>query len=73
MVEARTRRGPGRPRQEHVTASVRDAAVELVAESGTGALYSLGATLYEAVEGEPPFPRSTPVAALLDSPPAAGS
>ncbi|WP_432104766.1 TetR/AcrR family transcriptional regulator [Streptomyces sp. bgisy091] len=33
-----TRRGPGRPRQEHVTRAVLDAVVELVAESGMGAL-----------------------------------
>ncbi|MEV5612415.1 TetR/AcrR family transcriptional regulator [Streptomyces sp. NPDC052225] len=32
------RRGPGRPRQEHVTRAVLDAVVELVAESGMGAL-----------------------------------
>ncbi|WP_328664874.1 TetR/AcrR family transcriptional regulator [Streptomyces sp. NBC_00328] len=34
----RERRGPGRPRQEHVTAAVLDAVVALVAESGMGAL-----------------------------------
>lgn len=34
----RTRRGPGRPRHEHVTGVVLDAVVELVAESGMGAL-----------------------------------
>jgi AcrR family transcriptional regulator len=33
-----TRRGPGRPRQEHVTRAVLDAVVELVAESGMAAL-----------------------------------
>ncbi|MGW6581333.1 TetR/AcrR family transcriptional regulator [Streptomyces globisporus] len=32
------RRGPGRPRQEHVTQAVLDAVVELVSESGMGAL-----------------------------------
>lgn len=32
------RRGPGRPRQEHVTAAVLDAVVALVTESGMGAL-----------------------------------
>ncbi|WP_326789576.1 TetR/AcrR family transcriptional regulator [Streptomyces sp. NBC_00151] len=34
----RERRGPGRPRQEHVTAAVLDAVVALVTESGMGAL-----------------------------------
>lgn len=34
----RTRRGPGRPREERVTRDVLDAVVELVAESGMGAL-----------------------------------
>lgn len=34
----RTRRGPGRPRQEHVTRAVLDAVVDLVAESGMNAL-----------------------------------
>ncbi|MYW68793.1 TetR family transcriptional regulator [Streptomyces sp. SID8379] len=34
----RGRRGPGRPRQEHVTRAVLDAVVELVAEHGMGAL-----------------------------------
>ncbi|MYR42784.1 TetR/AcrR family transcriptional regulator [Streptomyces sp. SID5910] len=34
----RGRRGPGRPRQEHLTRAVLDAVVELVAESGMGAL-----------------------------------
>ncbi|MFE4703149.1 TetR/AcrR family transcriptional regulator [Streptomyces sp. NPDC056738] len=41
MAEQRVegaRRGPGRPRQEHVTAAVLDAVVELVTESGMGAL-----------------------------------
>ncbi|MFE3519206.1 TetR/AcrR family transcriptional regulator [Streptomyces sp. NPDC059166] len=41
MTEERaqgTRRGPGRPRQAHVTRAVLDAVVELVAESGMGAL-----------------------------------
>ncbi|MFC7898460.1 TetR/AcrR family transcriptional regulator [Streptomyces sp. NPDC057381] len=33
-----TRRGPGRPRQAHVTRAVLDAVVDLVAESGMGAL-----------------------------------
>ncbi|MET8471417.1 TetR/AcrR family transcriptional regulator [Streptomyces sp. NPDC006422] len=32
------RRGPGRPRQEHVTRAVLEAVVELVAEEGMGAL-----------------------------------
>lgn len=32
------RRGPGRPRQEHVTRAVLDAVVDLVAESGMAAL-----------------------------------
>ncbi|MFF3492605.1 TetR/AcrR family transcriptional regulator [Streptomyces sp. NPDC002795] len=32
------RRGPGRPRQEHVTRAVLEAVVELVAEQGMGAL-----------------------------------
>ncbi|MFI9779461.1 helix-turn-helix domain-containing protein [Streptomyces sp. NPDC051956] len=32
------RRGPGRPRQEHVTRAVLDAVVALVAESGMAAL-----------------------------------
>ncbi|MEB8339150.1 TetR/AcrR family transcriptional regulator [Streptomyces endophyticus] len=32
------RRGPGRPRQEHVTKAVLEAVVELVAEEGMGAL-----------------------------------
>jgi AcrR family transcriptional regulator len=32
------RRGPGRPRQEHVTKAVLEAVVELVAEQGMGAL-----------------------------------
>lgn len=32
------RRGPGRPRQEHVTGAVLEAVVELVAEEGMGAL-----------------------------------
>ncbi|MFG1664049.1 TetR/AcrR family transcriptional regulator [Streptomyces sp. Y7] len=32
------RRGPGRPRQEHLTAAVLDAVVALVAEHGMGAL-----------------------------------
>ncbi|MFJ6608693.1 TetR/AcrR family transcriptional regulator [Streptomyces sp. NPDC091289] len=32
------RRGPGRPRQEHVTRAVLDAVVDLVSESGMGAL-----------------------------------
>ncbi|MZD03904.1 TetR family transcriptional regulator [Streptomyces sp. SID5785] len=36
--EQGTRRGPGRPRQEHVTRAVLDAVVELVAESGMAAL-----------------------------------
>ncbi|MFF2471873.1 TetR/AcrR family transcriptional regulator [Streptomyces sp. NPDC058066] len=34
----RARRGPGRPRQEHVTRAVLDAVVDLVAESGMAAL-----------------------------------
>lgn len=34
----RARRGPGRPRQEHVTQAVLDAVVDLVAESGMAAL-----------------------------------
>ncbi|MGY0491011.1 TetR/AcrR family transcriptional regulator [Streptomyces sp. WG-D5] len=34
----RARRGPGRPRQEHVTRAVLEAVVELVAEEGMGAL-----------------------------------
>ncbi|MFJ9815116.1 TetR/AcrR family transcriptional regulator [Streptomyces sp. NPDC101151] len=34
----RARRGPGRPRQEHVTAAALDAVVELVAENGMSAL-----------------------------------
>lgn len=34
----RARRGPGRPRQEHLTSAVLDAVVELVAESGMAAL-----------------------------------
>ncbi|MFE2301232.1 TetR/AcrR family transcriptional regulator [Streptomyces sp. NPDC059445] len=41
MAEQRVegaRRGPGRPRQEHVTAAVLDAVVELVTERGMGAL-----------------------------------
>ncbi|MFJ7962672.1 TetR/AcrR family transcriptional regulator [Streptomyces sp. NPDC096324] len=41
MAEQRVegvRRGPGRPRQEHVTAAVLDAVVALVTESGMGAL-----------------------------------
>ncbi|MEU6271060.1 TetR/AcrR family transcriptional regulator [Streptomyces populi] len=41
MAERRVesaRRGPGRPRQEHVTAAVLDAVVELVTENGMGAL-----------------------------------
>lgn len=33
-----SRRGPGRPREERVTGAVLDAVVELVAESGMGAL-----------------------------------
>ncbi|MEV0091362.1 TetR/AcrR family transcriptional regulator [Streptomyces sp. NPDC050738] len=36
--EQAQRRGPGRPRQEHVTRAVLDAVVDLVAESGMGAL-----------------------------------
>ncbi|GAA2331509.1 serine/threonine-protein kinase [Streptomyces cuspidosporus] len=31
-------------------------------------LFALGVTLYEAVEGEPPFPRHNPTAALTDPP-----
>ncbi|MER7171550.1 TetR/AcrR family transcriptional regulator [Streptomyces mesophilus] len=34
----RVRRGPGRPRQEHMNRAVLDAVVDLVAESGMGAL-----------------------------------
>lgn len=36
--EQQTRRGPGRPRQAHVTRAVLDAVVDLVAESGMNAL-----------------------------------
>lgn len=38
MVEEQGRRGPGRPRQEHMTRAVLDAVVALVAEQGMGAL-----------------------------------
>ncbi|MFI6940353.1 TetR/AcrR family transcriptional regulator [Streptomyces sp. NPDC050418] len=36
--QGQRRRGPGRPRQEHMTRAVLDAVVDLVAESGMGAL-----------------------------------
>ncbi|XVV33656.1 hypothetical protein ACQPXT_05315 [Streptomyces sp. CA-100214] len=36
--EQQTRRGPGRPRQAHVTRAVLDAVVDLVAENGMNAL-----------------------------------
>ncbi|MFC8229783.1 TetR/AcrR family transcriptional regulator [Streptomyces sp. NPDC057287] len=36
--DQQTRRGPGRPRQAHVTRAVLDAVVDLVAESGMSAL-----------------------------------
>ncbi|MFF1629952.1 serine/threonine-protein kinase [Streptomyces sp. NPDC058272] len=39
------------------------------AEPGSAAdLFALGVTLYEAVEGEPPFARQNPVAALTEEP-----
>ncbi|MER5754244.1 serine/threonine-protein kinase [Streptomyces sp. NPDC002088] len=39
------------------------------AEPGSAAdLFALGVTLYEAVEGEPPFTRQNPVAALIEEP-----
>ncbi|MFC8719686.1 TetR/AcrR family transcriptional regulator [Kitasatospora sp. NPDC057198] len=59
MVEERMRRGPGRPRQEHVTASVLDAVVELVAESGMGAL-TMDAVAARAGVGKPAIYRRWP-------------
>ncbi|MFE1319617.1 TetR/AcrR family transcriptional regulator [Kitasatospora phosalacinea] len=59
MVEERMRRGPGRPRQEHVTASVLDAVVELVAEHGMGAL-TMDAVAARAGVGKPAIYRRWP-------------
>ncbi len=53
------RRGPGRPRQEHVTASVLDAVVELVAEHGMGAL-TMDAVAARAGVGKPAIYRRWP-------------
>ncbi|WP_448322313.1 TetR/AcrR family transcriptional regulator [Streptomyces sp. CO7] len=54
-----TRRGPGRPRQEHVTRAVLDAVVELVAESGMGAL-TMDAVATRAGVGKPAIYRRWP-------------
>ncbi|MFD6075246.1 TetR/AcrR family transcriptional regulator [Streptomyces hydrogenans] len=55
----RVRRGPGRPRQEHVTGAVLDAVVELVAERGTGAL-TMDAVAARAGVGKPAIYRRWP-------------
>ncbi|MFG2658154.1 TetR family transcriptional regulator [Streptomyces sp. NPDC048425] len=52
----RARRGPGRPRQEHVTRAVLDAVVDLVAESGMAAL-TMDAVAARAGVSKPDIPR----------------